>query len=606
MIDQNSDQAMGDTFVLLDDNSDPNGQSLLFRDPLAIIEATGPDEVGPACRALAEALEDGKFAAGFLSYELGYALESRLAPAMPEVRRVPLLWFAICETPLPLSGESAQQWMASASQGNYGLELLDVSLNEADYLGRFRRVQELLQAGDLYQMNLTLKQRFRWSGNSLALYRELRRRQNTSFGAYIRAPSFDVLSASPELFVRISDGVAESRPMKGTACRGKSEESDRKIREHLRADEKNRAENLMIVDLMRNDLGRIARVGSVEVPLLFEVESYATLHQMISVVRARLNENIGIGDLLSALFPAGSVTGAPKIHAMELIRQLEPEPRGVYTGAIGFFGPDGRVQLNVAIRTAVAFPDGSGEFGIGSGIVADSDGTGEYAECLLKMQILADASNDYQLIETIRYEREGGYWLLPEHMARLERSARTLGFWIDMSLVSTKLAEIVIGRPEPALRVRLLLSRNGNVEVTAAPLEIQKDQPILRYVISKKRVSSNDALLQHKTTLRELYDGEHEVLSKQLGIDEVVFLNERGEVTEGSRTNIFVERQGILMTPPLHSGALPGTLRARLLTDGRIVEQVIWPSDLATAEKVYLGNSVSGLLRAVEKPQNSD
>jgi para-aminobenzoate synthetase/4-amino-4-deoxychorismate lyase len=335
----------------------------------------------------------------------------------------------------------------------------------------------------------------------------------------------------------------------------------------------------------------------VEVTDLFTVETYKTLHQMTSGVLATLNEDVGTADLLRAIFPPGSIIGAPKIRAQELIRELETEPRGVYCGAIGHISPQGQVLFNVAIRTAVIFRNADGEMGIGSGVVFDSVGPKEYAECLLKMKFLTDPVKRFDLIETLLHDPREGYVLLDRHLQRLQRSARYFAFPFDESKVRQALGDAVHGA-EGFARVRLLLKEDGDVTVTSTPLPPPDARAVMRFAVSDTRVDSSDLFLFHKTTRRELYDREWQEYAERVGSDEVIYLNERGELTEGSRTTIFIERDGVLLTPPLSAGLLPGTLRAELLADGRAREAVLMPSDLEAADAVYLGNSVRGLLRA--------
>jgi para-aminobenzoate synthetase/4-amino-4-deoxychorismate lyase len=319
---------------------------------------------------------------------------------------------------------------------------------------------------------------------------------------------------------------------------------------------------------------------------------------MTSGVRATLKKSVGMAELLRGIFPPGSVTGAPKIRAMELIRALETEPRGVYCGAIGYISPKGRALFNVAIRTAVVFRDAAGEMGIGSGIVADSQGPKEYAECLLKMKFLTDPVKRFDLIETMLYDPASGFALLERHIDRLKTSARYFAYPCDEGAVRRALADAVEGKAE-RLRVRLLLLENGDVTVTTAPLPPPDPDAVMRFVVSDTRLNSADIFLFHKTTRRELYDREWQHYAERLGADEVVYLNERGELAEGSRTTIFLERDGRLLTPALVSGLLPGTLRAELIAEGRAVEAVLTLEDLQSADAVYLGNSVRGLVRAV-------
>jgi para-aminobenzoate synthetase / 4-amino-4-deoxychorismate lyase len=322
------------------------------------------------------------------------------------------------------------------------------------------------------------------------------------------------------------------------------------------------------------------------------------LHQMTSGVKAKLKPGVGLYELWQAIFPPGSVIGAPKIRAMELISDLETEPRGVYCGAIGFFSPDHTAQFNVAIRSPVIFRDGRGEMGIGSGVVYDSAGEREYDECLLKMKFLTDPPRSFELIETLLYDAGAGFWLLDRHMERLRASAKYFGFAFDENVARTALSKAIAANAGARLRVRLLLKENGSVSVTTADLGPKNSNAVMRYVISPTRLDSRDAFLFHKTTRRELYDGEWAHYHDAVGSDEVVYLNERGELAEGSRTNIFIERDGMLLTPELSGGLLPGVLRAELLETGKAVAAVLTLEDLQTAKQVFFGNSVRGLVKA--------
>jgi para-aminobenzoate synthetase / 4-amino-4-deoxychorismate lyase len=375
--------------VLLDNSAGEGPPSHLFTEPVDIVCATEPGEVAGALKRLETALSAGLHAAGYFSYELGYVLEPRLSRYLPGGRRLPLLQLGLYETRTPIGeGEISSLLASQAEEPAYRLSSLAADWSEATYTEAFVEAHEKILAGDIYQLNLTFKSRFQLHGSPFSLYADLRRRQPVFYGALIKTEAATILSLSPELFItRVARRIL-TRPMKGTAPRGATPEADAQERQGLAADVKQRAENLMIVDLMRNDLGRVAEIGSVAVPDLFTVETYRTLHQMTSTIEARLREDLTVADLLRAIFPPGSVTGAPKIRAMELISEYEPHPRGVYCGAIGYLAPDQSARLNVAIRTPVVFADGTGEIGIGSGVVADSHASKEYAECLLKMKFL--------------------------------------------------------------------------------------------------------------------------------------------------------------------------------------------------------------------------
>lgn len=590
--------ALAEGFVLLDNSTSLEAVSQLFEHPAEIIRADSPEEVDAALAALTSGLARGLHAAGFFSYELGYLLEPRLASLLPERRKMPLLWFGLYTSPRELMGSEVQEWLNQEAIGNPTLGELAHSWDSASYLKRFEQVQNNIKSGDIYQLNLTFKAKFNLQGSPLALYRDLRLKQRVAYAGIVDTGDVTILSASPELFIKQDGRVIETRPMKGTAPRAGTLDADSEVRAALSKDVKNRAENLMIVDLMRNDLGRISDPGSVSVTDLFTVETFKTLHQMTSGVRAELKPGTGLVDVLKAIFPPGSITGAPKIRAMELIRELETEPRGVYCGAIGRFSPDGTALLNVAIRTTVIDRKGAGEMGIGSGIVADSDGIKEYAECLLKMKFLTDPVRRFELIETMLHEPEKGIWLRGYHLARLAASAAYFGFVFDASKVHDAIEAAISGNANERLRVRLLLDEDGGVTVTTAPQPAAPADAVMRYVVSDSRLNSTDLFLYHKTTRRELYDREWKHYADTLGADEVIYLNEAGELAEGSRTSIFIARDGKLLTPRLAAGVLPGTLRAALIDEGRAEEARLTIQDLNGAAEIYLGNSVRGLVRA--------
>ncbi len=591
--------ALSETFVLLDNNSGAGAPSLLFTDPVEIITADTPEAVPVALQRLEVGLKNGLHAAGFFAYELGYVFEPKIAHLLPSDRNVPLLWLGLYEAPAEMGSAEVENWLAAHTRsGSYQFTDVTHAWDKASYLERFAEVQHKIRAGDIYQLNLTFKARFRLSGSPLTFFLDLRQKQRVAYGGIVDTGEVTVLSASPELFIEQDGRTISTRPMKGTAPRAGTPEADSEARDQLSTDAKQRAENLMIVDLMRNDIGRIAEIGSVSVTDLFTVETFQTLHQMTSGVRATLKNGIGITELLQGIFPPGSVTGAPKIRAMELIRTLETEPRGVYCGAIGHISPEGRALFNVAIRTAVIFRDAAGEMGIGSGIVFDSRGGKEYEECLLKMKFLTDPVKRFELIETMLFEPATGLVLLEQHIARLESSARYFCFAFDEAAVRQALFEAVDGQVD-RLRVRLLLSEAGSLAVTTTPLPSPDPGATMHFVVSETRLDSSDIFLFHKTTCRELYDQEWQKYSETMGAEEVVYLNERGELAEGSRTTIFLERNGRLETPTLVSGLLPGTLRADLIAQGQALEAVLTLEDLKLADAIYLGNSVRGLVRAV-------
>ncbi|MET0436255.1 MAG: aminodeoxychorismate synthase component I [Devosia sp.] len=572
--------------VLLHDNLNPHGQSRLFSEPKEVLCAYDAETARKALGRLAEAGKQGLWAAGYFAYELGFLFEERLERHLPERSETPLLWFGLYDGPRPFAG------LPEAPDGT--AENLAPATSFADYASAFAAIKTYIAAGDTYQVNLTFQAQFQLSGSPLGLYRRLAQSQKTAYGAYIDAGDHFVLSRSPELFVSGTGDTLMARPMKGTLPRAPLASQDAADRAALANDEKNRAENLMIVDLLRNDLGRIAEIGSVNVTDLFTVETYSTLHTMTSGITAKRRHNVTMLEILENLFPCGSITGAPKLRAMEIIHEVEPLPRGLYTGSVGYIAPNGDFAFNVAIRTAVIDSSGKGTIGIGGGIVADSLAQSEYDEALLKLRFLSDPAPPVTLIETIKWSPAEGFVLLGRHLARLLASAAYFGLKADAAEATTRLIAESANWTAP-MRVRLTLSDTG-IEITAVPLPPNPEK--FRFIIAAETLDSTSVWLAHKTTNRAFYDSPRIAAHDTFGVDEVVFLNERGELTEGSITNIFVQRDGRLLTPALSSGLLPGTLRAELIETGKAEEAILTLADLAAADAIFLGNSVRGLIRA--------
>ncbi len=557
---------------------DGTGGRRVFAHPLALIGADEPAQVPPALRAMEAALEQGHHVAGWLGYELGYALEPRLAGLAGSG---PLLRLGVFAAPETLAPPLAGRAYAGPLRAEW---------DSAAYGRRFTQVKDYIAAGDIYQANLSFRARFAFLGDPRALYESLRGRAQAAHCAFADDGERQVLSLSPELFFELAaDGRIMARPMKGTRPRAGDDAAERA---GLAASAKDRAENLMIVDLIRNDLSRIAVPGSVTVGNLFEVETYPTLHTMVSTVMARKRAGIGAADILRALFPCGSITGAPKIRAMEILHELESSPRGPYCGAVGYFAPAPNKQFsarfNVAIRT-LTIQGGQGELGIGGGVVQDSTGADEYAECLVKARFFEQDRTPLVLIETLRHD--GGFVRLDRHLARMQASAKALGLAFAPDAARTALDKAVAGRAGP-LRVRLTLDEQGLHQASAHELPPNPSHWTFR--LAPERTQSSDLLLRHKTSWREIYDSPHP------DCDERVFCNERGELTEGGRSNIFVKRGDVLLTPPLAAGLLPGVLRAELLREGKATEAVLTPGDLDG--EVWFGNSLRGLIRAKYLP----
>lgn len=515
-----------------------------------------------------------------LDYELGYLLEPRSAPPGWQADGRPLARFWRFRERLSMNAAEADAWLAQqVSTSPAGVAGWHEAMDENGYCAAVDRIQALISAGDCYQVNFTFPVEFDWFGQPLDLYARLRERQPVRYGGFVGDATQAMVSLSPELFVERRGDRLTTRPMKGTAP---LDEPASVLRDSI----KNRAENLMIVDLLRNDLGRVAVQGSVRVERLFEIEDYPTVRQMVSEISASVGGK-RFAEILPALFPCGSITGAPKIRAMQIIGELEKSARGIYTGALGWLAPDGDFRLNVAIRTLLLTADHRGRMGVGSGIVADSDAAPEWQECRLKTRFLHQLDPGLQLIETLR--RDGGvYPMWRWHWARLQRSAAWLGFPLDEQRVFQKLA----AQPVNGLwRVRLTLAKSGAVEVQSFALE-DAALPQQHALLAAAPIDADDPLRRHKTTVRALYD--QALRDLPAGCFDAIFLNQRGEVAEGARSNVFVERDGVLLTPPLSSGALPGVLRASLLASGRAREAVLWPEDLQG--DFWLGNALRGLI----------
>lgn len=548
-----------------------------FSQPAGEVRAVTAEEVIPALKSLERQVASGLHAAGFLSYEAASALNGDLTTCAPG--KLPLLWFGLYQsrsaTPFPPHSTPfhCDDWRAS--------------LNATDFDRGVRAIRELIAAGDCYQVNFTLRQRFSFKGCPRSFFSELSRSQPTPYGCYLESGSFRILSASPELFFSLSEDVLTTRPMKGTAPRGRWPDEDRARKTGLKESTKELAENLMIVDLLRNDMGMVSETGSVRVASLFDVESHPTVHQMTSTIESRLREGVGTLELFQALFPCGSVTGAPKKRSMEIIAQLEGEPRGLYTGCIGYLSPGGEAKFSVAIRTAVVDLDtGKGEIGIGSGITYDSVAGDEYRECLSKARFARELLPEFQLIESLLYD--GGYFLLERHLERLARSAAYFSFPLKPQAPRRALEETAAGlSPGKSYKVRLLLYRDGSLACEAAPIEAVATEAAVGFAAA--RVDSQDRFLYHKTTLRDRY---REELAARPDLDEVIFENERGEITEGANSNVVARIEGRYLTPPLASGLLPGTFREELLAKGTIEERVLTRADLEGAQALFLVNSV--------------
>jgi para-aminobenzoate synthetase/4-amino-4-deoxychorismate lyase len=558
---------------------------LRFSDPVKVLTARTQDEIS---QALEQIETSGLWAAGFISYEAAGAFDDALKTHPPG--NLPLLCFGLFQT--------VEKVTSPKSAGAYQLGEWTPSVTRSEYGSTIAAIKERIAAGDTYQVNYTFRLNADFSGSPFDFFCDLAAAQQGRFAAFIETDEFAICSASPELFFKLKDSVITSRPMKGTMPRALTAEADRAVAEALKNSAKDRAENIMIVDMIRNDIGRVAEAGSVETVSRFDVEKYPTVWQMTSTVQGRVaaassrsnqrqDAAATLEDLFKALFPCASITGAPKAKTMEIIQGLEKGPRGVYTGALGFIAPDGAAQFNVAIRTAV-IQNGQAEYGIGGGIVWDSNADSEYEEALSKARILARRFPDFQLLETMLWE-DGEIFLLERHLKRLADSAEYFGFAVNLETIRDHLRDL---RTEGSSRIRLLLNKDGTFEVgrsvLSAPRTAGDSRPCL-LAMAKQPVDSGDVFLYHKTTNRSVYE---KAKADFPDADDVLLFNERGEVTESCIANVVVELDGRKVTPPVSCGLLAGTFRDELIAKGEIEERIVTLADLKRAKTVWLINSV--------------
>lgn len=596
---------MSGPFVFLDD-ARPEGASdaRLYRDPVEIVVAHRLSQVEHALDRLRGLSRSGLEVAGFLAYEAGYALEPKLMPLAR--KRIgadgPLMWFGAFERWETIAAADVPAWLFGQAADKAHCGPLEPRLSPPGYAHAFAEVQDAIRAGDIYQANLTFPLAGSWRGDPIALYAAIRPAAAAGYGGIVFDGARWLLSFSPELFFALRKDRAMVRPMKGTRPRGTNAQEDKRRAADLAASAKDRAENLMIVDLMRNDLSRVAVPGTVRVEKAFAVETYPTVHQMTSTVHARLAPGRDAVDMIRALFPCGSVTGAPKIRAMELIARVERDPRGPYCGAIGRIDATGDAAFNVAIRTLGLMPEGPAggraRLGVGSAIVADSKAMPERRECLVKGGFVRQSMHDgsaaaFDLIETMAFTPEDGIRLLDLHLERITQSAAALGFSFDRHAVRNAIQALCFDADEPS-RLRLLISRAGafSLELGQMPPPLPHPAPC---VAMRLPIDAGDWRLRHKTTDRGFYDAAL-AAAREAGGAEAILLRDDGLVTEGAITNVFLERGDTLLTPPGSLGLLPGVLRRSLIETSRAVEAELTLDDLAGG--FLIGNAVRGLIPA--------
>ncbi|TMM48493.1 aminodeoxychorismate synthase component I [Qipengyuania marisflavi] len=593
-------------FVLLDDARDSGAaDALLFENPHAVFVARRPGDVAEVLAAADAARQAGGTLAGYIAYEAGLALEDRLQ-GLADARSGgagPLVWLGLFDNHERIAAAEMPGWLAARATGPGSVGPLEPQISLGGYAEAFAQLQEAIRAGDIYQANLTLPLAGGFTGDPLGLYAALRPAAQAGYGGVVFDGSHWLLSLSPELFVSLKGQDAKAKPMKGTRPRGNDAAQDRALAEELANSAKDKAENLMIVDLMRNDLARVAEAGSVRVDAPFAIESYPTVHQMVSEVRARLKPDAGAIDMVRALFPCGSITGAPKIRAMELIDAVEAAPRGPYCGAIGRIDASGDAAFNVAIRTLrlteIENARGKAVLGVGGAIVADSEMRTEWREALLKGAFARASSPDHKaaqfdLIETMRFMPDGGIPLLEAHLLRMKQSAAELGFAFDRHEARNQLHALCFVLEQPS-RVRLLAARSGAIALEASDIPAPWPEPA-RCIVLPLPVDPGDWRLRHKTTDRGFYD-EGQRIAREHDAQEALFVCEDGLLTEGCISSIFVRGEdGVLLTPPLYLGLLPGVLRQSLIDTDQAREAELTIADLE--DGFFLGNALRQLVRA--------
>lgn len=577
-------------FVLLDDaRRDGASPARLYQRPVQTLKAADAAALPELLGELRKAKEAGLHAAGFIHYEAGTSLQPG-GGWDAKAATSPVAWFGLFQEYQQIKTNEVPSWLHQPA----GAWLGDIrpDLSRQAYRNAFQAVQDYIRAGDIYQANLTFRASARYAGHPLALYAALRSRGAAGYGGIVYTGEDWSLSFSPELFFAAEDGRVKTKPMKGTAARHHDAQADMAISQQLQQDEKQRAENLMIVDLLRNDLSRVCLPGSVEVPELFKIESYPTVHQMISTVTGKLAPGKDAGDILKAIFPCGSITGAPKIRAMQIIEELEADARGFYCGSMGRIDPDGGAAFNVAIRSFSLCEDTKTlSLGLGSGVVADSSEADEWAECLAKGEFAKMQRADFDLIETMRFEPADGILRLELHLERMKESARALDFEFDRHDTRNRLHAATF-HLERASKLRLLLGRSGAIAIEIGDVPAESSAPIAAALVPLP-VDSSDFRLRHKTSDRAFYDEAR----RRSGCAEVLLVDTEGYLTEGSRSSIFLKRDGQLLTPPLGRGLLPGILRRELIESGRAIEADLRAEDLHDGS-LMLGNSLRGLLPA--------
>jgi len=587
--------------------------SLLFKTPLRIYQCRTGTQIGRLLELISE--ESKNFwIAGYLAYEAAYWLEEKFVAQRLRRQSAPsggdLVWFGVFDEPFIFDHHTGR-WNRPIGTTRRHLRKKTLSpeifnrIKKQEYAQALRTIRKFIAAGDVYQVNFTFDVSVSSPLQPWELYKELREKQPVPFGAFIKTPGTAIASFSPELFFLRQGKRIRVQPMKGTAPRGRFTKEDISIIQKLSSDPKNRSENIMIVDLLRNDLGKICIPGSVAAKHLFDIERHPTIYQMTSIVEGRLHDRVTFSDTIQALFPSGSVTGAPKIRAMEIIDELEQGERGVYCGAIGYSSPEGRQVFSVPIRTLQRNAEKKQwRYRVGSGVVWDSSPEEEWQECAAKCGFLTKDLRHFRIFESLLFSK-GIFFYCREHRARLFDSARYFDFAADKKTWDRTIRAIkkeLRTSRGASFKIRILLDKNGRFSWDHEPIIAGEEHCKATAMVCGTPIDPDNPFLFHKTTFRQWYEKSMNDLRNKKHFD-ILHVNTRGELTEGARSNVFIKINGVLYTPPVECGLLPGVLRSRLLSSGKCKERILFPKDIKKAEGLYCGNSVRGLVKVTIEKQ---
>ncbi|MCT1578945.1 aminodeoxychorismate synthase component I [Oceanobacillus kimchii] len=566
---------------------------LVFLDPVDMIVANAKSEVISAMEKIETYTNQGYYAGGYISYEAGEGFDNNLKTS--DDFELPLIMMGIYKQPLEKSIDEQECPQTS--------ELFDweMSTSKKKYLKHVSTIKNSIAQGDTYQVNYTV----RLHSNDVVcdhnLYEKLSKAQKANYCAHLQLGRYNIVSASPELFFQLKNGKILTKPMKGTMKRGKSIEEDIRNKQLLSESIKDQAENLMIVDLLRNDISKIAKKGTVNVPKLFNIESYPTVFQMTSTVSAEIEENVGIIDIFKALFPCGSITGAPKQSTMQIIQELENSPREVYCGSIGYITPNQEALFNVAIRTALIDTEqNTMSYGVGGGITWDSDPEAEYLEAWAKAEILKSLNEtNIELLETMKYEN-GHFFLINNHLNRLNKSAEYFNFSISIKEIEQKLYEYAEENlnQKQAYRVRLLANKRGEIKINSTIIPVINENTNYSFQLAASPINKKNPYYYHKTTFRKMYEKFQEELGNAF---DILLWNDKEELTEFTMGNLVVKVEGEYWTPPIKSGLLAGTFRQQLIDEKIIKERIISKSELESVDEIWFINSVRGWMQMFQQ-----